>query len=174
MNQLKILSRYRNKNGSNHRISHLLLKRAEFKIQKTCFIFIPEKIHRQSLEKQQSSFFADRVDQTVKEKINYQSGNIIFDFKFQTIDVSKLTVIQSLNNSNSPVMLGFNLVRSTLLNIFVISSGICSTQVLTHKMLFKSIFVGVPKSLSKTLAKTLLVWIIMKCWPSAIVESADF
>ena len=65
MNQLKILSRYRNKNGSNHRISHSLLKRAEFKIQKTCFIFIPEKIHRQSLEKQQSSFFAGRVDQTV-------------------------------------------------------------------------------------------------------------
>lgn len=65
MNQLKILSRYRNKNGSNHRISHWLLKRADFEIQKTSFVFIPEKIHRQSLEKQQSSFFG-LVDQTVR------------------------------------------------------------------------------------------------------------
>ena len=48
INQLKIFCRYRNKNGSNHRISHWLLKRAEFKIQKTCFIFIQRKFSKSS------------------------------------------------------------------------------------------------------------------------------
>ena len=50
MNQLKILCRYRNKNGSNHPISHWLLNRGEFKIQKTIFYFILEKVSRKFAE----------------------------------------------------------------------------------------------------------------------------